>query len=383
MKVSMISCFMKTTYGAYTDSLRRAVERIPGTEVEIISSNCGCGDPHATHRVRYGLGSRYFEFPNVSFYPWRDDQSVKYKYQGRLVLGKAAYWSRAQIYAAMARDADIVHFQQVLGAFGSRPVFQWMKTSPKVKKIVTVHELDAYQLEFPSLNRLYNRADGLIVLFSDMKDRLADLGVDPDKITVVHHGTDAPDDGHRERSGIVFYGGHHFTRSKGIEGALTAFKHIVQRPEYSHLRFSIHGQYGSKAPQEIADLVASYDLGDRIVWLDNIYEEEITRLYESSLFLLVPFKGSSAGGVAARAMACGLPVICTREAGMPDHLGDLGIYVDVGDDAALEREMLRLLDDPKGRGELSGPLRTRARDLYNWDNVAAATMQVYRDVLRQ
>jgi glycosyltransferase involved in cell wall biosynthesis len=378
----MISCFMKTTYGAYTDSLRRALEPLLGEKVDVISSNCGCGDPHAKHRVRYGLGCRYFEFPNVSFRAWDDGQSVAYKYRGRLILGKAAYWSRAQIYASMSRDADIVHFQQVLGAFGSRSVFNWLKTNPKMTKVVTVHELDPYQLEFPALNRIYNRADQIIVLFSDMKDRLVGLGVDPDRISIIHYGTEEPEAVHRERRGIVFYGGHHFNRDKGIEGALRAFKAIVRGQEHDDLRLSIHGQYGSQPPQEIADLVSSYDLGDRVVWLNNIYEDEITRLYESSLFLLAPFKGSSAGGAATRAMACGLPVISTREAGLPDHLGELGIYVDVGDDQALEREMRRLLDDPDAREAMANPLRQRAEESFSWNKIAADTLGVYRAVLR-
>ena len=381
MRIAMISCFMKTTYGAYTDSLCKAIGPIIGTEVDIISSNCGCGDPHATHRIRYGLGCRYFEFPNVSFYPWRDGQSVPYKFRGRLMLGKLAYWGRAQIYSNLSRNADIVHFQQVLGGFGSRAVFHWLRTNPKVKKVVTVHELDSYQLEFKSTNDIYNQADGIIVQFSDMKDRLVGLGIQPEKIHIVHCGTGILDKSNRDRNGIVYYGGHHFSLDKGIEVTLKAFQRVLSKKEHSELRLSIHGHYGSEPPKQILDLVSSYGLNDHIIWLNNIYEDEMTRLYESSLFLVVPFKGSSAGGVAARAMACGLPVIATREAGLPDHLGDAGIYVDVGDDKGLEREMLRLLDDPIVREDASGLVRKRAEDLFSWDKIAADTVEVYRDVL--
>lgn len=381
MKVAMISCFMKTTYGAYANGLCTAIEPILGNRVLLISTNCGCGDPHAKQRVRFGLGSKHFEFPNVSFNPWRDGQSVSYKYVGRLALGKLTYWGRAEICSALTHDADVVHFQQVLGAFGSRPVFNWLKTRHNVKKIVTVHELDPYQLEFRSKNRLYNRADRVIVHFEAMKDRLVDLGVSPEKIRVVHYGTDVTDGASGERSGIVYYGGHHFDLNKGIDEVLRAFKRIVALERHARTPLTIHGHYGDEPPQQISDLVSRYGLDEHVVWLNNAYDDEVTHLYERSLFLLIPFKGSSAGGVATRAMACGLPVICTREAGLPDHLGELGIYVDVGDDAALEREMLRLLDHAEIREQMWAPLRERAERLYGWDKIAAETVEVYKEAL--
>ena len=87
--------------------------------------------------------------------------------------------------------------------------------------------------------------------------------------------------------------------------------------------------------------------------------------------------------VATRAMACGLPVIGTRAAGLPDHLGELGIYVKVGDDKALEEEMLRLLENQNVREYMSEPLVKRAEEMYSWEKIAAETVQIYRNVLSE
>ena len=383
MRVAMVSCFMKTSYGAYTNSLCRAIGPIIGRDVDIISSNCGCGDYHAKNRILYGPGCRFFEFPHVPFSPQQPPGLAMYKYRGRLVLGDLAYWGRAQVYSHLSKDADVAHFQQVLGAFGSQAVFHWIRTSPKVRKVVTVHELDPYQLAFGHKNSTYNKADRIIVLFDDMKDRLVSLGVQSHRIKVVHYGTDIVTSDRRARDGILYYGGHHFNLDKGIEVLLKALKRILEKRNYANLKLKIHGHYGNFPPPPILDLVSSYGLTDHIVWLNNIYEEEMTRQYATSLFLVLPFKGSFAGMVATRAMACGLPVIGTKEAGLPDHLGELGIYTKVGDDKALEEEMLRLLDNQNIREYMSEPLVKRAEEMYSWEKIAADTVQIYRDVLSE
>lgn len=383
MRVAMISCFMKSSYGAYTDSLCRAIEPIIGREVDIISSNCGCGDPAADQRIFYTPNPRckFFVFPNVAFYPYQEQKSVMYNYKARLFLRELVFWGRAKIYSNLSKNADVAHFQQILGAYGSQAVFHWIRTNPKVKKVVTVHELDEYQLEFKDKNRIYNQADRITVHFNDMKEKMVKLGVQEKKIQVVHCGTDIVPIENMERHGIIFYGGHHFNLGKGIEELLKAFKRILEKKNYSNLKLKIHGHYGEEPPGFIRKMVSSYGLNDHIIWLNMIDRDEMTRHYATSLFFVLPYKGSSAGTVATHAMACGLPVIGTKMAGLPDHLGELGIYANVGDDKDLEEKMLHLLDHPNIREDMSGLLRKRAEEMYSWKKIAGDTVQIYRDIL--
>jgi hypothetical protein len=52
MNVKIISCWFATSYGAYTDGLRRALERRLGGEVGIIATNCGCSEPCLAIKAR-------------------------------------------------------------------------------------------------------------------------------------------------------------------------------------------------------------------------------------------------------------------------------------------------------------------------------------------
>ena len=55
---------------------------------------------------------------------------------------------------------------------------------------------------------------------------------------------------------------------------------------------------------------------------------EVFRQYQSSLLCVLPFTGSFAGLAAATAAAVGLPVIATKNAGIPEHIGENGIWID-------------------------------------------------------
>ena len=44
MQVTLIACPFKTSYGAASESLKKAIEKKTGRTVEWVASNCGCGD---------------------------------------------------------------------------------------------------------------------------------------------------------------------------------------------------------------------------------------------------------------------------------------------------------------------------------------------------
>ena len=90
---------------------------------------------------------------------------------------------------------------------------------------------------------------------------------------------------------------------------------------------------------------------------------ELRDLYARSRFVVVPLVPSDSDNgvtVILEAMAMGKPVICSRTCGQVDIIldGVTGIYVPVGDPAALREAMLSLWNDPK-RAHAMG-MRARA-----------------------
>jgi glycosyltransferase involved in cell wall biosynthesis len=287
---------------------------------------------------------------------------------------------RARKYSAMLDRPDVVHFQQVLNGYGSKALFSWLKLPSSAARVVTVHELDADQLEFPETNLTYNRADAIIVHCAEMKEQLIRLGVQPEKIHTILHGTTVPTaTAENSRDGILFYGGHKIKSGKGIDTVFKAMSIIrKQRPENVPV-LRIHGHYGSETPADAARLAADNGIADHVVWLNQIPEDELVPLYQRSLLCVLPFTGSFAGMAASIAAACQLPVICTRKAGLPDHLGDAGIWVDENNPEQLAAKMIELLDSQTLRQQVGARLLKRAQEHLDWNVVAAQTLVVYEE----
>ena len=232
MNVKIISCWFATSYGEYTDGLRRALERRLGSEVGIIATNCGCGDPAEVRRQFQDRRCEYFELPNVKFYKSKSP----IKYWLRTQVRNLACWERARRFHCRDGDAEVVHFQQILNATGSATAFHWLGMPTRAARVVTVHELDPYQLDFPKSNLRYNQADRIIVHCREMKDSLCGLGVDGERIDIVQHGVELRPlvDGPRER--IIYYGGHTLEKGKGFDTLLQAMRLVKERLAQGHRR---------------------------------------------------------------------------------------------------------------------------------------------------
>ncbi|MGZ4845702.1 MAG: glycosyltransferase family 4 protein, partial [Candidatus Angelobacter sp.] len=131
-------------------------------------------------------------------------------------------------------------------------------------------------------------------------------------------------------------------------------------------------------PKEGAELARDNGIADKIVWLNQISEEDMVRLYQSSRVCVLPYTGSFAGLPAALAAACKLPVVCTRKAGLPDHLGDSGVWVDENNPGQLADRIIELLTNDALRQQVGAKLLKRAKEALGWDVIADKTLEIYK-----
>ena len=373
MQMTLICCPFNTSYGAYARSLKSAIERETGDTVQWVGSNCGCGDPIEVGRQFITDQCDYFEMP----IPADTRSKSAWKREARSAARTVALYFRAKRYAELSRGAELVHFQQVLNATGSKAVFRWLKQPSRATRIVTVHELDPEQLGSPEGSEAYNRADALIVHCEAMRQQLIGLNVRPEKVHVVLYGTSIPEPSQEKRDGIVFYGGHKLMTGKGLDTVFGAMSAIRQQRPLSVPTLTIHGHYGTATPDAAMQLAEDLGIADKVVWRNQISIEEMVRLYQRSLVCVLPYTGSFAGLPASTAAACELPVVATREAGMPDHLGDSGIWVDMNDADQLASRVLELLDNEGAWRQAAARVRKRAEEALSWDVIAENTLQVY------
>jgi glycosyltransferase involved in cell wall biosynthesis len=234
------------------------------------------------------------------------------------------------------------------------------------------------------MNKIYNRADAIIVHCEEMRKDLVRLNVQEEKIHRVLYGTEIPASlPDNPREGIVFYGGYFLTHNKGLDTLFKAMSIIQRRMGPNVPTLKIHGYYGPALREQATRLADEHGVANKIVWLDHLSDEDTFQLYQHSQVCVLPYTGSFAGFAASLAAACQLPVVCTRKAGLPDHLGDLGVWVEENNPEQLGERIMELLGDDHRRQEIGARLLKRAKEFLSWDVIADQTLRIYEESTRK
>jgi glycosyltransferase involved in cell wall biosynthesis len=86
------------------------------------------------------------------------------------------------------------------------------------------------------------------------------------------------------------------------------------------------------------------------------------------------------GRMLIEGMACGVPVVGSRSGAIPEVIGQAGLTFAEGDVEALRACLASLIAHPRLREQLIAAGRERVLSYYTQAQVAAATLQVYREM---
>src|SRR5262249_18032764 len=92
---------------------------------------------------------------------------------------------------------------------------------------------------------------------------------------------------------------------------------------------------------------------------------------------------TEANGKLLNYMACGLPTIACDGPVAREILGDDGIFVPIGDAAALATACITLLEDAGERKWRGEALRARVVAKFSWSVLAARLVEVYREAAKE
>jgi type III pantothenate kinase len=126
-------------------------------------------------------------------------------------------------------------------------------------------------------------------------------------------------------------------------------------------------------------------VADRVHLRGRLEREDVPPLLRSADALVsVPWY-EPFGIAPLEAMACGVPVVASAVGGMIDTVVDgvTGVHVAPRDPERLAAALRSLLADPDARAEYGRAGVDRARRLYDWRRIAAATLDVYERMARR
>ena len=143
---------------------------------------------------------------------------------------------------------------------------------------------------------------------------------------------------------------------------------------------------GGSARGELLALAQTLGLSDRVTFAGQLPSADLPAQYHQLDALVLPSLTrpnwkEQFGRVLVEAMASGVPVIGSDSGAIPGVIGEAGRIVPEGDVEALARALADLRDQPALRRELSERGRARFLAHFTHEQVAAATVAVYREIM--
>ncbi len=219
--------------------------------------------------------------------------------------------------------------------------------------------------------------------FADIQ---AEFGLDPARMRVVEVGVDTdqfrPLDGHQRRPDRLMTTLSADVPLKGIRYLLEAFASLRRRRPT--LTLTVIGS--TRDSSGTARLMEELNLDGSVRLTGRVSYDEIVRQYAQAAVAVVPSLYEGFGLPAAEAMACQVPVVCTRAGALPEVVGEdgsAGIVVPPGDPERLERAIADLLDAPERRRTMGEAGRARVEARFTWRRTAERTVDVYRELLAE
>lgn len=131
---------------------------------------------------------------------------------------------------------------------------------------------------------------------------------------------------------------------------------------------------------ELMSTIKELELSDDIKIISYVPENNIRPLMSGALAFVFPSIYEGFGMPPLEAMACGVPVLTTHAASLPEVVGDSALICDPYNTDEMTDCLERLYLDSKLRGELSSAGLSRAK-MYSWENAAAVLYDVYKEAL--
>ncbi|MEZ5377234.1 MAG: glycosyltransferase family 4 protein [Acidimicrobiales bacterium] len=223
----------------------------------------------------------------------------------------------------------------------------------------------------------------VVVSENSIQDIHDDMGVDLDRMRLVHVGVDP--DLFRPMPEVQRIPGRLITTAsadvelKGLRFLLEAMAKLRTERDVT---LTVIGR--AKKGGQAEALIEKLGLADHIQFVSGVTDERIVELYAESELAVVPSLYEGFSLPAVEAMGSGTALVASDGGALPEVTGVDGETVlrcSAGDADSLKRALERGLDDPELRARIGAAGRERVSQLYTWRQTAINTVEQYREVL--
>lgn len=255
--------------------------------------------------------------------------------------------------------------------------------SPHGRSVRRILLTAGYRLELEKVRR----ARRLIAVSRHTRDSLlAELRVDPRKITVTYEaagapGTVAADRTVLDRTGVrapfFLYVGSAYPY-KNLPRLIDAFAAFRSRfaDDFQLVLAGDHEQFEASLKERAADR----GVERHVVFCGPVSEAELAALYEAALAYVFVSLSEGFGLPGLEAMVAGVPVVAGRAGSLPEIYGEAAEYCDPTDIESMAAALVRVAGDEELRARLVALGLSRAAE-FSWTLTARQTLAVYEHAL--
>jgi len=252
--------------------------------------------------------------------------------------------------------------------------------SRRVDFPVSSNLLSKWKYNHPSVRRIICVSDTIRTITAPA---IKDLS----KLSVVHSGIDLSKN-HIASKNRILYSELGLPVNTKIVGNLSALADHKDYPTYLRtaeeviktdpsIHFIIAGQ--GLEEKRIQKMIRTLHLEANVHMLG--FRKDIVEVMKSLDLFLITSKTEGLGTIVLEAFAAGVPVVATRAGGIPEMVENevTGLLADIGDAEALKDAILRILENPDLKKQLTENASHRVQD-FSFQTTAEKTMTVYRSI---
>jgi len=206
-------------------------------------------------------------------------------------------------------------------------------------------------------------------------------GVSPDKVEVVHNGSENNSNGGwrgdadvKKGEKVVLFMGR-ITMQKGPEYFLMAAKKVLEMMD--NVKFVMAGS-GDLMRKSI-EMAAGLGIGHKVLFTGFLQGEAVQRIYKMADLFVMPSVSEPFGLVPLEALQNGVPVIISKQSGVSEVLMH-ALKVDFWDVNEIANKIVAVLKYPPLETALKNYGNSEVRRL-RWKDAAAKCAKIYADML--
>jgi len=301
----------------------------------------------------------------------------------------------------LPKDIDLVHYPYFDPFFLTLPIFSKQKT------VVTVHDLTplVFPKYFPKgvrgsfkwfIQKNSLKKANLIIAdsMSSKKDIVKFTGINEEKVEVVYLSQAEEfkkietDKLNKEKIKEKYGLPEKFALYVGDVTWNKNLPRLVEAAKKSNIPLVMAGKalvsedFDKNNPwnQDLLKVQKLAEWNKNILRVGFVETEDLVALCNLATVLVMPSLYEGFGLPILEAMACGCPVIATKEGSIPEVAGDAAFYTDAYDSEKISKDMRDIFEDEKLRKELSIKGLKQA-DNFSWKKTAEKTVRVYEKAL--